>query len=112
MKLFLTGATGFIGGAVARAAANDGERGIAGRTFNIVAEEAVPVVAIADAVRVAVGADRIEAVPLESARQTIGSFAGALALDQGMSGQFARQFLAWKASRPGVLADLSNQMPR
>jgi nucleoside-diphosphate-sugar epimerase len=92
--------------------ANDRERGIAGRTFNIVAEEAVPVAAIADAVRVAVGADRIEVVPLESARQTMGPFADALALDQGMSGQLAQQFLAWTAKRPGAIADLSNQMER
>jgi hypothetical protein len=69
MKLYLTGATRFIG-----------------------------------------GADRMEVVPLESARQTMGPFADALALDQGLSGNFARQFLAWKASRPGVLADLSSQM--
>jgi nucleoside-diphosphate-sugar epimerase len=92
--------------------AKDGQRGIAGRILNIVAEEAVPVAAIADAVRLAVGADRIEVVPLESARQTMGPFADALALDQGMSGQSARQFLGWKAGRPGVLADLPSRMPR
>jgi nucleoside-diphosphate-sugar epimerase len=88
------------------------ESGIAGRTFNIVAEEAVPVATIADAVRVAVGADRIEVVPLESARQTMGPFADALALDLGMSGQSARQVLAWKAERRGVIADLLNQLQR
>lgn len=90
--------------------ANDRERAIAGRTFNIVAEEAVPVAAIGDAVRVAVGADRLEVVPRESARQTMGPFADALALDQGMSGQLAQQFLAWAAKRPGAIADLSNHM--
>jgi hypothetical protein len=47
MKLFLTGATGFR------------EPGIAGRTFNIVAVEAVPIAAIADAIRVAVGAGNL-----------------------------------------------------
>ena len=91
---------------------NNGERGIAGRTFNIVAEEAVPVAAIADAVRAAVGADRIEVMPLESARQTMGPFADALALDQRISGQLARQALAWKAGRPGVLAELLSQTQR
>jgi nucleoside-diphosphate-sugar epimerase len=90
--------------------ANDRERAIAGRTFNIVAEESVPVAAIGDAIRVAVGADRMEVVPLETARQTMGPFADALALDQGMSGQLAQQFLAWTAKRPGAIADLSNHM--
>jgi nucleoside-diphosphate-sugar epimerase len=88
--------------------ANDGG-GIAGRILNIVAEEAVPVVAIADAIRMAIGAERVEIVPLENARQTMGPFADAIALDQGMSGQLARQFLAWTAKRPGVIADLSRQ---
>jgi nucleoside-diphosphate-sugar epimerase len=89
--------------------ANDRERGIAGRIFNIVAEEAVPVAVIADAIGVAVGVDRIEVVPLESARPTMGPFADALALDQGMSGHLAQQFLSWAAKRPGAIADLSNQ---
>jgi nucleoside-diphosphate-sugar epimerase len=89
--------------------ANDGAGGIAGRILNIVAEEAVPVVAIADAIRMAIGAERVEIVPLENARQTMGPFADAIALDQGMSGQLARQFLAWTANRPGVIADLSRQ---
>jgi nucleoside-diphosphate-sugar epimerase len=88
--------------------ANDGG-GIAGRILNIVAEEAVPVAAIADAIRMAIGAERVEIVPLENARQTMGPFADAIALDQGMSGQLARQFLAWTAKRPGVIADLSRQ---
>jgi nucleoside-diphosphate-sugar epimerase len=91
--------------------ANDGESGIAGRTFNIVAEQAVPVAAIADAIRVGIGADRVEVVPLESARQTMGPLADALALDQSVSGQLAQQSLAWTAKRPGAIAYLSGQMP-
>jgi nucleoside-diphosphate-sugar epimerase len=91
--------------------ANDREPAIAGRTFNIVAEEAVPVAAIGDAIRVAVGANRLEVVPLENARQTMGPFADALALDQGMNGRLAQQFLAWTAKRPGTIADLSTRMP-
>jgi hypothetical protein len=67
------------------------------------------VAAIADAIRMAIGAERVEIVPLENARQTMGPFADAIALDQGMSGQLARQFLAWTAKRPGVIADLSRQ---
>jgi nucleoside-diphosphate-sugar epimerase len=70
--------------------ANDGESGIAGRTFNIVVEQAVPVAAIADAIRAGIGADRVEVVPLESARQTMGPLADALALDQSVSGQLAQ----------------------
>jgi hypothetical protein len=70
------------------------------------------VAAIADAIRVAVGADRIEVVPLETARQIMGPFADAIALDQGMSGQLAQHFLAWTAKRPGALADLSSQTRR
>jgi nucleoside-diphosphate-sugar epimerase len=90
--------------------ANDEESGIAGRTFNIVSEEAVAVAAIADAIRAGIAADRVEVVPLENARQTMGPFADAIALDQGMSGQLARQFLAWTPKRPGAVTDLSNQM--
>lgn len=92
--------------------AHDGGDGIAGRTFNIVAEEAVSVAAMADAIRAAIGADRVEFVPLENGRQAMGPFADALALDQGISGQLAQKFLAWTAKRPGVLADLSSQMQR
>jgi len=41
--------------------------GSAERTFNIVAEQTVPVAAIPNAIRVGIGADRVEVVPLESA---------------------------------------------
>jgi len=107
MKLFLTGATGFIGGAIARAAISAGHQ----VTALVRSETSEPAAALSR-VGVALHADRIEVVPLESARQTMGPFADALALDQGMSGQLAQQCLAWTAKRPGVIADLSNQMER
>ena len=86
-----------------------GEGRIAGQIFNVVAEDAVAVAAIGEAIRVSVGADRVEPWPLDDARQSFGPFADALALDQTVSGQLARQVLAWKPHSLGLIADLSVQ---
>jgi nucleoside-diphosphate-sugar epimerase len=93
--------------AVERAASGDDR--VAGQIFNVVAEEAVAVAEIGEAIRVSVGADRVEAWPLEDARKSLGPFADALALDQAISGQHARRVLAWKPDGPGVIADLASQ---
>ncbi|QDQ82959.1 NAD-dependent epimerase/dehydratase family protein [Paraburkholderia megapolitana] len=93
--------------AVERAASGDDR--VAGQIFNVVAEDAVAVAAIGEAIRVSVGADRVEPWPLDDARQSFGPFADALALDQTVSGQHARQVLAWKPHSLGLIADLSVQ---
>jgi nucleoside-diphosphate-sugar epimerase len=46
--------------------------------------------------------------PLEEARKTLGLFADALALDQQVSGDRARQLLGWHPSRPSILKELSH----
>ncbi|HVW53120.1 MAG TPA: NAD-dependent epimerase/dehydratase family protein [Trinickia sp.] len=93
--------------AVERAASGDDR--VAGQIFNVVAEEAVALAEMGEAIRVSVGADRVEAWPIEVARKSLGPFADALALDQTVSGQHARQVLAWQPQNPGLIADLSVQ---
>jgi nucleoside-diphosphate-sugar epimerase len=91
--------------AVEQAARGNDE--ITGQIFNVVAEEAVAVAEMGEAIRASVGADRVELWPLDDACQSFGSFADALALDQAVSGQRARQVLAWQPHGPGLIADLS-----
>ncbi|MGH9379958.1 MAG: SDR family oxidoreductase [Thermoanaerobaculia bacterium] len=50
---------------------------------------------------------KVEPWPLESAREKLGAFADALALDQRMSADRARTLLGWQPSRPDILKDLS-----
>lgn len=93
--------------AVERAVSGDGQ--VAGQIFNVVTEDAVAVAEIGEAIRASVGADRVEPWPLDDARQSLGPFADALALDQTVSGQQARRVLEWKPQGPGLIADLSTQ---
>ena len=51
------------------------------------------------------GSNHWPAVHVES----LGPFADALALDQTVTGQHARQVLAWELHGPGLIADLSAQ---
>ncbi|WGY72992.1 NAD-dependent epimerase/dehydratase family protein [Burkholderia cepacia] len=91
--------------AVEQAASGDDR--VAGRIFNVVAEDAVAVAEMGDAIRASVGADRVELWPLDDARNALGPFADALALDQAVSGQEARRVFAWQPHGPGLIADLS-----
>lgn len=93
--------------AMERAARGDAQ--VTGQTFNVVTEEAVALAEIGEAIRASVGADRVELWPLDDARQSLGPFADALALDQTVSGQHARRVLAWTPHGPGLIADLSAQ---
>jgi nucleoside-diphosphate-sugar epimerase len=93
--------------AVERAASGDGR--VAGHIFNVVAESAIPVAEIGDAIRASVGVDRVEFWPLDDARKSLGPFADALAIDQTVSGDHARRVLAWEPYGPGLIADLSGQ---
>jgi nucleoside-diphosphate-sugar epimerase len=89
--------------------ARGGNSRVADQIFNVVAEEAVAVTAIGEAIRASVGADRLERWPLGVARQSLGPFADALALDQAMRGHRARQVLAWTPRASTAIADLSAQ---
>jgi len=63
---------------------------------------------VAEAASRAAGADgRVETVPVEEARQTMGPFADALALDQQISGARARRVLGWRPQAPSVLTELA-----
>jgi hypothetical protein len=75
----------------------------------VVAEDAVAVGEMGEAIRAWVGADRVEFWPLDDARKSLGPFADALALDQTVSGQHARRVLAWEPHGLGLIADLSAQ---
>ncbi|WP_231337412.1 NAD-dependent epimerase/dehydratase family protein [Paraburkholderia sprentiae] len=99
-------ATAYLG-AVEQAASGDGR--VTGRIFNVVAEDAVAVAEMGEAIHASVGADRVELWPLDDARKSLGLFADALALDQAVSGQHARRVLAWQPHGPGLIADLSAQ---
>lgn len=93
--------------AVEQAASGDSR--VTGQIFNVVAEDAVAVVEMGEAIRASVGADRVEFWPLDDARRSLGPFADALALDQKVSGQHVRRALAWIPEGPGLIADLSGQ---
>jgi nucleoside-diphosphate-sugar epimerase len=71
--------------------------------------EYLPLKTIALAVARAAGVgDRIHSLTLDEARETWGLLADAIALDQKVSGERARQLLNWVPSAPSVLEDLSN----
>ncbi|RDU97749.1 NAD-dependent epimerase/dehydratase family protein [Trinickia dinghuensis] len=91
--------------AVERMASGDDR--VTGQIINVVAEDAVAVAEMGEAIRASVGADGVEFWPLDGARQSLGPFADALALDQTVSGQHARQVLGWEPDGPGLIADLS-----
>jgi nucleoside-diphosphate-sugar epimerase len=69
---------------------------------------AVRVREVAETASRAAGAGgKVESVPLEEARKTMGPFADALALDQQISGERAQRLLGWRPSAPSVLEDLT-----
>jgi Predicted nucleoside-diphosphate sugar epimerase len=55
--------------AVERAASGDGR--VTGQIFNVVAEDAVAVAEMGEAIRASVGADRVEPWPLDDARNRL-----------------------------------------
>jgi nucleoside-diphosphate-sugar epimerase len=99
-------ATAYLSAVEQAASGNDR---VTGQIFNVVAEDAVSVAEMGEAIRVSVGADRVECWSLDDARQSLGPFADALALDQTVSGQHVRRVLAWEPRGPGLIADLSVQ---
>ncbi|MFE2178654.1 NAD-dependent epimerase/dehydratase family protein [Kitasatospora sp. NPDC058115] len=84
------------------------ERAEAGTLWHGVGESAVPVRELARAAGRAAGVPGApELVPLEQAGEVFGPlFAGALALDQSVSGAAARAALGWKPQRQGAVAEL------
>jgi nucleoside-diphosphate-sugar epimerase len=69
---------------------------------------AVRVREVAEAASRAAGADgKVETVPIEEARKTMGSFADALALDQQISGERAQRVLGWRPEGRSVLEELA-----
>jgi nucleoside-diphosphate-sugar epimerase len=76
----------------------------AGTVLNASAGPSLPVRAVAEAAAQAYGAT-VEPWPLEEARAVLGPFADALALDQQVSADRARQ-LGWTPSRPSMLGEL------
>ena len=70
---------------------------------------AVRVREVAEAASRAAGAGgKVEAVPIKEARKTMGPVADALALDQQISGERAKQLLGWRPHAPGVLEELTS----
>ena len=63
---------------------------------------------VAEAASRAAGAGgKVETVPIEEARKSMGPFADALALDQQISGERAQLVLGWRPEAPSVLEELA-----
>jgi nucleoside-diphosphate-sugar epimerase len=86
------------------------ERAPAGTILNATNHESVRMRDVAEAVaRGAAGKSvRVEAWPLEEARQRLGAYANALSLDQQVSGKRAEELLGWKPKAPSLLEDLAH----
>ncbi len=83
------------------------EKGSAGSVFLGVSGDSVKVRDVAEAASEAAGVTgKVAAWPLEQARQKLGPFAEALALDQQFSSQRAQDQLGWNPSRSGILEEL------
>lgn len=87
--------------AVEQAASGDDR--VTGQIFNVVAEDAVAVAEMGEAIRASVGADRVELWSLDDARKSLGLFADALALDQTVSGQHVSPPSSERKSPPGIV---------
>lgn len=83
------------------------ERAPAGSLYNGVHGAPTPLVEIARAASEAAGAEgRVEAWPLGEARSTLGAFADAIACDQVVSGEKAKNELGWRPSRGSIVDEL------
>jgi nucleoside-diphosphate-sugar epimerase len=83
------------------------ERAPAGTLLIAVTGPSVPVGDIARAASEGAGAGgKVAAWPLAEARQVLGNYADALALDQQAVSHRAETLLGWKPFRPGILDDL------
>ena len=68
-----------------------------------------PMRAIAEAASHAAGVPgRVEAWPLDTAREALGSFADALALDQRVSGDRAKEMLGWRPEGPSIIEEIQH----
>jgi len=89
----------------ARAVAHHEAHGI----FNATRGASVPYGEIAHAAsRAAGGSGAVERIPLDAARQVMGAFADALAVDQQIDSSRATRELGWEPHRPTLLEELSN----
>lgn len=89
------------------------ERAPAESIYNAVSGESVQYGELARAAsRVAGGSGHVESIPLARARETMGPFADALALDQRISGAKAARELQWEGHRAGVLEELASAAAR
>jgi nucleoside-diphosphate-sugar epimerase len=83
------------------------ERAPAGTLINAASGESVYVRDVAEAASRAGGAKgNVRAWPLEDARETLGGYADALALDQQVSGKRAEELLGWKPAAVSLIEDL------
>lgn len=98
-----------LGDLYARVLERGGTRGDLPGGLLLIAAGGKPVRAreVAEAASRAAGAGgRVEAWPLEEAREELGAYADALALDQRLSGARARRALGWSPSAPSVFEEL------
>ena len=80
----------------------------AGAIYNGVTAPPVTMRATAVAIASAAGVPgKVESMPLEEARKTMGPFADALALDQVVSSERARKELGWELAVPDALEEIA-----
>jgi len=85
------------------------ERAPAGTLLLATTGPSVAVREVAEAASRGAGAGgRTAATPLAEARQSMGPYADALALDQQASGRRAEELLGWRPYRPGVLEEMEH----
>jgi nucleoside-diphosphate-sugar epimerase len=78
-----------------------------GTVVNAASAEGVPLHEIAEAAAQAAGIPgHVESWPLEDAREKLGPYADALAMDQQVSSALAERLFGWSPSRPGILEEL------
>jgi hypothetical protein len=81
------------------------ERGARGARYHAVAEEGVPIRAIAEAIGAGLNAP-VESIDTTEAAAYFGPLVGLVALDLAASGALTRQALGWSPAGPDLLTDL------
>ena len=88
------------------------EKAPAASIFNGAHGAAIPLIEIARAASEGAGAEgRVEAWPLDEARQALWGFADGIACDQVISGELAGRELGWSPSRHSIIDELRSYAP-
>ena len=81
------------------------EKGVSGKHYHAVAEEGVPLKEIATVIGKRLGLP-VVSIPLEKAAEHFGWFAMFAGIDTPSSSALTQEWLGWRPTHPGLLADL------